>query len=78
MSTSFKDLVAKVNKIGADVAELPNDIGANSAALEENLAKNVETFIKEMYQVTTLRSPNLQLQPGLPDGLFSNQISKFG
>lgn len=45
------DLVPKIDKLSADVSELPNEIGAYSAALEENLGKNVEKFIKEMYQV---------------------------
>jgi hypothetical protein len=34
-----------------DLHELPNEIGACSAALEENLAKNMENFIKDMYKV---------------------------
>ncbi len=45
------DLVPKIEKLSADVTELPNDVGAITAALEENLGKNVESFIKEMYQV---------------------------
>ena len=45
------DLVPKIAKLSADVTELPNEIGAYTAALEENLGKNVEKFIKEMYEV---------------------------
>jgi hypothetical protein len=40
-----------MEKLSADVTELPNEIGAYTAALEENLGKNVEKFIKEMYEV---------------------------
>lgn len=44
-------LAPKLEKISKDLHELPNDIGAYSAALEENLAKNMESFIKDMYKV---------------------------
>jgi len=50
-SESTSGISLKVDKMMKDLHELPNEIGACSAALEENLAKNMENFIKDMYKV---------------------------
>ena len=57
MPNTVHDLVPKIEKLSTDVTKIPDEMLAYTAALEENLGKNVEKFISEMYEVKKRTSP---------------------